>query len=185
MNNNSGFDRFVSIYKPRYYEGVYEMEKLLRAEDKVIGSFNARISQTLYDEFVQPASLQGVELFEDQLSIIPEAGQSLEERKQNILLHMLPARPITVRFMRELLKNALIPVTFDVAYSERIALVDGKLEDLTKARLRQLDYLLNVYLPANMGRKITINHPGEELNQFFKIRAGFVTTISTTIRNEG
>lgn len=184
MNNKAPFDRWVSVYKPRYYEGVYEMEKLLRAEDKVVGFFNSKISQTLYDEFVQPASVQGVELFEDQLSIIPETGQTLEERKQNILLHMLPARPITVRFMRDLLKNALLPVTFDVAYSERHAILTGKLEELTKARLRRLNYLLNVYLPANMGRKIEIHHPDEVVDQDFEIKADYVTTVSTIIRNE-
>ena len=184
MNNKEAFDRWVSVYKPRYYEGVYEMEKLLRAEDKVVGFFNSKISQTLYDEFVQPASVQGVELFEDQLSIIPETGQTLEERKQNILLHMLPAHPITVRFMRDLLKNALLPVTFDVAYSERRAILTGKLEELTKARLRRLNYLLNVYLPANMGRKIEIHHPDEVVDQDFEIKADYVTTVSTIIRNE-
>lgn len=184
MNNKEKFDRFVSIYKPKYYEGVYEMEKLLRAEDKIVGAFNEQISQTLFDEFVQPASVQGVELFEDQWSIIPETGQSLEERKRNILLHMLPARPITVRFMRELLKNALLPVTFDVEYSERLALVTGKLEELTKARLRQLEYLLNVYLPANMGRKVELHHPDELIDETLKAHAGFVTVVSTTIKSE-
>ena len=184
MNSKEEFDRWVSVYKPQYYEGVYEMEKLLKAEDRVFGSFNAKINQTLYDEFVEPASVQGVELFEDQLSIIPETGQTLEERKQNILLHMLPAHPITARFMRALFKQVLLPVTFDVAYSERVALVTGKLEDLTKARLRQLDYPFNVYLPANMGRKIQIHHPDEVVDQDFEIKADYVTTVSTIIRNE-
>ena len=184
MNSKEEFDRWVSVYKPQYYEGVYEMEKLLKAEDRVFGSFNAKINQTLYDEFVEPASVQGVELFEDQLSIIPETVQTLEERKQNILLHMLPAPPITARFMTALFKQVLLPVTFDVAYSERVALVTGKLEDLTKARLRQLDYLLNVYLPANMGRKIEIHHPDEVVDQDFEIKADYVTTVSTIIRNE-
>ena len=184
MNSKEEFDRWVSVYKPQYYEGVYEMEKLLRAEDRVFGSFNAKINQTLYDEFVEPASVQGVELFENQLSIIPETGQTLEERKQNILLHMLPAHPITARFMRALFKQVLLPVTFDVAYSERVALVTGKLEDLTKARLRQLDYLLNVYLPANMGRKIEIHHPDELIDETLKVHTGFVTVVSTTIKSE-
>ena len=184
MNSKEEFDRWVSVYKPQYYEGVYEMEKLLKAEDRIFGSFNAKINQTLYDEFVEPASVQGVELFEDQLSIIPETGQTLEERKQNILLHMLPAHPITARFMRALFKQVLLPVTFDVAYSERVALVTGKLEDLTNARLRHLFYLLNVYLPANMGRKIEIHHPDEVVDQDFEIKADYVTTVSTIIRNE-
>ena len=94
MNSKEEFDRWVSVYKPQYYEGVYEMEKLLRAEDRVFGSFNAKINQTLYDEFVEPASVQGVELFEDQLSIIPETGQTLEEPHRGASAGLLPRFPI-------------------------------------------------------------------------------------------
>ena len=30
MNSKEEFDRWVSVYKPQYYEGVYEMEAFIR-----------------------------------------------------------------------------------------------------------------------------------------------------------
>ena len=90
----------VSNFMPDYYKGVYEMEKLLEAEDFILGGVGKEQMRILYNEYVMPADLQGVQIFENQLGIVPDVGDSLEERKQTILIHMLPPQPITKKFMQ-------------------------------------------------------------------------------------
>lgn len=154
----------VSNYMPDYYKGVYEMEKLLEAEDFVLGGFGNEEMRTLYNEYVMPADLQGVQIFEDQLGIVPGSDETLDQRKQTILMHMLPPQPITVRFMRRFFKQMKLPVTFDVDYPARFAITNGKTglnnkDNLTPPQIRQVQYILNVYLPANMGKNIRIALP--------------------------
>lgn len=154
----------ASKYMPDYYNDVYEMVELMKAYDFVLGGFSEEETKILYNQFVLPADVRGVRIFEDQLSIVPEANQTLDERKQVILTRLMPPQPITVRFIRNLLKQLSLPVKFDVNYGKRIALLNGKISDdltdkdaLTAAQIRQLRYLMNIYLPANMGKNIQLN----------------------------
>ena len=149
----------VSNFMPDYYKGVYEMEKLLEAEDFILGGVGKEQMRILYNEYVMPADLQGVQIFENQLGIVPDVGDSLEERKQTILIHMLPPQPITKKFMQNFLKNMNLPVGFNVNHSERVAIINGERANLNDAKIKQLQYILNVYLPANMGKKIRLDLP--------------------------
>lgn len=179
----------VSNYMPDYYKGVYEMEKLLEAEDFVLGGFGSEEMQTLYNEYVIPADLQGVQIFEDQLGIVPSFDETLEQRKQTILIHMLPPQPITIRFMRRFLKQMKLPVTFDVNYAARLAITNGKTglnseDNLTSSQIRQIQYILNVYLPANMGKDIRIALPPQEASGLDYIGGKSVCHTWITIKSD-
>ena len=64
----------VSNFMPDYYKGVYEMEKLLEAEDFILGGVGKEQMRILYNEYVMPADLQGVQIFENQLGIVPDVA---------------------------------------------------------------------------------------------------------------
>lgn len=173
----------VSNFMPDYYKGVYEMEKLLEAEDFILGGVGKEQMRILYNEYVMPADLQGVQIFENQLGIVPDVGDSLEERKQTILIHMLPPQPITKKFMKIFLKNMNLPVGFNVNHSERVAIINGERANLNDAKIKQLQYILNVYLPANMGKKIRLDLPN--LKSSGMLYLGGAPVCSTKVQIKG
>ena len=72
-------------YMPDYYNGVYEMEELLKAQGKGLGKFDDDLNRTLFNQFVSKADEKGISVFEDQYGIVPEYGDSLELRRQRVL----------------------------------------------------------------------------------------------------
>ena len=80
-------------YMPNYYDGVYEMEELLKAQSKGLYQFDEKINRTLLNEFIIQADEKGISVFEDQAGIKPDSGASLETRRNNVLLRLLPPKP--------------------------------------------------------------------------------------------
>ena len=47
-------------YMPDYYNGVYEMEELLKAQGKGLGKFDDDLNRTLFNQFVSKADEKGI-----------------------------------------------------------------------------------------------------------------------------
>ncbi|MEB3365032.1 putative phage tail protein [Lactobacillus sp. R2/2] len=92
-------------YLPDYYDSVYEMKAIMHAQGGVLDEMDDRQMRTLLNEFVIQTDLRGISVFEDQIGVIPEPGDSLEDRQNRVLMRLLPPRPITIRYLRELLKR--------------------------------------------------------------------------------
>ena len=71
---------------PDYYDGVYEMEELLKAQSKGLYDFHQKSNPTLLNEFIIQADEKGISVFEDQAGIKPDSGANLETRRNNDLL---------------------------------------------------------------------------------------------------
>lgn len=52
---------------PDYYQGVYEMEELLKSESLTLKDLEDSHLRTLLNEFVSTADAKGISLFESQL----------------------------------------------------------------------------------------------------------------------
>jgi len=137
-------------YLPEYYDDVYEMQKLVAAEQVDFGNFDDLILRTLLNQFVIQADLEGISIFEDQLGIDANPNDSLETRRYNVLMRMLPPKPITLKYFKELLKTLDIPASVDVEYAVRNVIAKAKKSEISKDQIKRLKYLLNVYLPANL-----------------------------------
>ena len=59
-------------YMPDYYDSVYEMEELLKAQSKGLYQFDEKINRTLLNEFIVQADEKGISVFEDQAGIKPD-----------------------------------------------------------------------------------------------------------------
>lgn len=144
-------------YIPNYYDGVYEMEELLKAQSKGLFKFDQKINRTLLNEFIIKADEKGISVFEDQAGIKPEPGASLETRRNNVLLRLLPPKPLTVRYLNHLLDIMNLKANVSVDYPKRLALVEAKSTDIGLDKVNSIKYMLNITLPANMIYDIKIN----------------------------
>lgn len=142
-------------FKPDYYDGVLEMNALLDAEQPAFDSVEADVQRLLLNKFVMKADSDGLSIFEYELGIDTDLTRTLESRRYDILVRLLPARPITFKYLKDLLKSFNIPgEVFRGVVKETVTTV-SQWDDISWEQIHRLQYLLNVYLPANMVYSVT------------------------------
>ena len=144
-------------YMPDYYNGVYEMEELLKAQSKGLYQFDEKINRTLLNEFIIQADEKGISVFEDQAGIKPDSGASLETRRNNVLLRLLPPKPLTTRYLNHLLEIMNLKSKAKVDYAKHLAVVEAESTDVSADKVNSMKYVLNIALPATMIYDIKIN----------------------------
>ncbi len=144
-------------YMPDYYNGVYEMEELLKAQSKRLYQFDEKINRTLLNEFIIQADEKGISIFEDQAGIKPDSGASLETRRNNVLLRLLPPKPLTTRYLNHLLEIMNLKSKVRVDHAKHLAIVEAKSTDIKPDKVNSMKYMLNITLPATMIYDIKIN----------------------------
>ena len=166
MSNN------LMDYLPDYYDGVYEMEAIMHAQGGVLDEMDDRQMRTLLNEFVIQTDLRGISVFENQIGVIPEPGDSLQDRQNRVLMRLLPPRPITIRYLRELFKTLKIPAEISIFRPKREAVVEANKGEISDKQINNVKYILNVYLPANMIYQIQIKLPDAKISDQLKIGIG-------------
>lgn len=141
-------------YLPDYYDGVREMQRLMEAEQRMGDRFGDSEERLLMNQFVMQADSEGLALFEYQLGLLTNYTKSLESRQYDILMRILPPRPITIRYFRELIRSLDIPTVVDVDHIKSHIDTMSEAHDITPEQIKRLRYLLNVYLPVNMTYQI-------------------------------
>ncbi|MDN5988586.1 MAG: YmfQ family protein [Lactobacillus sp.] len=137
-------------YMPDYYNGVYEMEELLKAQSKGLYQFDEKINRTLLNEFIIQADEKGISVFENQYHITPDPSDTLEVRRQRLLMRVLPPQPITIRYLKGLFKSLKIPAFVDVDRARRKLTVISFNGELSREQQKLITLTLNCYLPANI-----------------------------------
>lgn len=137
-------------YMPHWYDGVYEMEELLKAQGASLSKFDSDRERTLFNEFVIKTDEKGISVFEDQYGIIPDPEDSLELRQQRVLMRMLPPQPITLRRLQQIFKSLQIPASLSRDVGKRLLKVTSWSGELSSSQQKLITLTLNCYLPANM-----------------------------------
>ena len=137
-------------YMPHWYDGVYEMEELLKAQGASLSKFDSDRERTLFNEFVIKTDEKGISVFEDQYGIIPDPEDSLELRQQRVLMRMLPPQPITLRRLQQIFKSLQIPASLSRDVGKRLLKVTSCSGELSSSQQKLITLTLNCYLPANM-----------------------------------
>ncbi|MDB6265145.1 DUF2313 domain-containing protein [Lactobacillus amylovorus] len=137
-------------YMPHWYDGVYEMEELLKAQGASLSKFDSDRERTLFNEFVIKTDEKGISVFEDQYGIIPDPEDSLELRQQRVLMRMLPPQPITLRRLQQIFKSLQIPASLSRDVGKRLLKVTSWDGELSSSQQKLITLTLNCYLPANM-----------------------------------
>ncbi|MDB1102812.1 putative phage tail protein [Lentilactobacillus parabuchneri] len=170
-------------YMPEYYEGVKEMVELLNSEQPTFDKQVDLMTRLLLNGFVMKADSQGLSIMEYELKIPTDLSKSLENRRYDILMRILPPHPITIKYFRELLKSFEISVDVEVDAVKDVLQAIGKYDDISKDQMDRLKYLLNVYVPANIDWSIlTTADADSQLSLFVGVGATYSVETSTNAR---
>lgn len=167
-------------YLPDYYDGVYEMEAIMHAQGDVLDRAEGEQFRLLLNQFVTQTDAKGISVFEDQVGIKPAPSDDLETRQNKVLMRLLPSRPITIGYLRDLFATLKIPATITVEHSKRDAIVEAKSAEIDSSQITNIKYLLNIYLPANMIYEIRVALNRAEISNDIKIGIGTWSKATTT-----
>lgn len=165
-------------YLPDYYDGVYEMEAIMHAQGDVLDRAESEQFRLLLNQFITQTDAKGISVFEDQVGIKPAPNDNLETRQNKVLMRLLPPRPITIGYLRDLFATLKIPATITVI--QRDAIVEAKSAEIDSSQIENIKYLLNIYLPANMIYEIRVALNRAEISKDIKIGIGTWSKATTT-----
>ena len=165
-------------YLPDYYNDVYEMQAIMNAQGDVLDKAESEQLRLLLNQFVTQTDAKGIAVFEDQVGIKPAPSDDLEARQNKVLMRLLPPRPITIWYLRDLFATLKIPATITVI--QRDAIVEAKGAEINSSQIENIKYLLNIYLPANMIYEIRVALNRAEIRSDFKVGLGMWSKATTT-----
>lgn len=148
---------YLLNYLPDYYNGVYEIEELLKAQGLALSEFDAEQEHALLNQFIVKADEKGIAVFEDEAGIKPEHGDDLETRRNRVLLRLLPPKPLTVRYLNHLMDFMNLKATVSVDSPKRLAVVQAKSLDINAQKVKSIKYMMNLCLPANMIYQVRVS----------------------------
>ncbi|WP_125685953.1 putative phage tail protein [Levilactobacillus fujinensis] len=148
-------------YLPDYYDKVVEMQKLMVGEQPVFDAVSEQADRILLNEFVMATDVDGLSMFENQFGMVASPTATVESRRYDILVRMLPPRPITIWYFKELVASFAIPamVVVDSVKSRIDTLSEAHV--ITAEQVERLKYLLNVYTPSNLEQHIRTSYDVE------------------------
>ena len=167
-------------YLPDYYNDVYEMQAIMRAQGGVLDKAESEQLRLLLNQFVTQTDAKGISVFEDQVGIKPAPNDDLETRQNKVLMRLLPPRPITIWYLRDLFATLKIPATITVI--QRDAIVEAKSAEINSSQIENIKYLLNIYLPANMIYEIRVALNRAEISNDIKIGIGTWSKATTAVQ---
>ena len=165
-------------YLPDYYNDVYEMQAIMNAQGDVLDKAESEQFRLLLNQFVTQTDAKGIAVFEDQVGIKAAPSDDLASRQNKVLMRLLPPRPITIWYLRDLFATLKIPATITVI--KRDAIVEAKSAEINSSQIENVKYLLNIYLPANMIYEIRVALNRAEIINDFKIGLGMWCKATTT-----
>ena len=167
-------------YLPDYYNDVYEMQAIMHAQGEVLDKAESEQFRLLLNQFVTQTDAKGISVFEDQVGIKPAPSDDLETRQNKVLMRLLPPRPITIGYLRDLFATLKIPATITVEHNKRDAIVEAKSAEIDSSQITNIKYLLNIYLPANMIYEIRVALNKAKISSDIKIGIGMWSKATTT-----
>jgi len=87
FEDNQNNYELIKSYYPRFYDRVYEMQEILKAQGKVLDIAEIAFEIVLNNMFINYMDYDSVASLEEFLSIIPASNQSLDDRKKVLTAH--------------------------------------------------------------------------------------------------
>lgn len=166
-------------YMSEFYDGVYEMEELLRAQGQALAANDKTQEQILDNQFVVTADETGVKAFEEQLGIVAKPAATLDERKQQIIVESAPPQPLTKNYLHSSSTNLFgMRVSFDIDTSQQTVTVYAT-GSITAVQAESLRNWLYHILPANMLLNVSISFATQnsDLQAFASVATSFKSSL--------
>lgn len=143
-------------YLPGFLAQVEDLARLTEAEQPELDGMQAAVDSVPDDFFMQSLSAEGVARWEKIMGVGAQPGESLEARRQRLVLKYSDQLPVTFRYMERWLKVVDARIALSVifyAYTIRAVIPPGVVNTL--ALTRQMRDMV----PANMVLEIGTNTP--------------------------
>lgn len=133
---------------PDYYNQVYDMAILVQIEQPLLDDLQKLIDQSRDNHYALVADEQGIAIFEKMLGITNVSSQDLETRRYTVIMQLLPPKPVTMSYIKELLSTLNINAKLTIDFTKFHVEVETHTTD--NAAMKRLSVLLRNLLPANM-----------------------------------
>ncbi|GHU85639.1 hypothetical protein FACS1894198_3860 [Clostridia bacterium] len=147
-------------YIPHILRNVLEYRAITEAEQVEIDRLWLNLEAALNDQFVSIAAISGIRRYEKILKIIPEADETLEERRFAILARFNETLPFTITKLRQQL-TALCGDDYKLTISGYSLELKLALND--KFQLMAIGEMLNREVPANMQISLDLKYNTYEI----------------------
>ena len=165
---------------PNFERKILEFKKIAGAEDMFISDADFERQRVLANQFVLTADANGLSMFENLYGIIPQSTDSLELRRERILIRIQLQPPYTVKFLKLQLDKIIgkgqyeLDIDYDKfeisigsvaknqTYAQEISIIMGKILPcnmryittplvLAKMLLGETDFLINIIQNYRLG----------------------------------
>lgn len=147
MSQTYKAERLKSLL-PDYYDDVLDMQYLMQAEQFLIDDLAQVIDEEQRNQFVLTANERGIEVWETLVGLDNIGALDLETRRYNVLTKLLPPKPITIRYLREVVRLLNIEAVLKVDGPKFH--VDVEVVTTDPQAVKRLTNLLEGLVPANM-----------------------------------
>lgn len=101
FENNQNNYELIKSYYPRFYDRIYEMQEILKAQGKILDMAEIAFEIVLNNMFINYMDYDAVASLEEFLSIIPASNQTLDDRKKVLTAHFRGYGKISASVIKE------------------------------------------------------------------------------------
>lgn len=135
---------------PHYERKILEFQKIAGAEDMFISDADFERQRVLANQFVLTADANGLSMFENLYGIIPQSTDSLELRRERILIRIQLQPPYTVKFLKLQLDKIIGKEQYElnIDYDKFEISIGSVAKNQTYAQ--EISIIMGKILPCNM-----------------------------------
>lgn len=135
---------------PNFERKILEFQKIAGAEDMFISDADFERQRVLANQFVLTADANGLSMFENLYGIIPQSTDSLELRRERILIRIQLQPPYTVKFLKLQLDKIIGKGQYelDIDYDKFEISIGSVAKNQTYAQ--EISIIMGKILPCNM-----------------------------------
>lgn len=140
----------ISKNQPHYEREIFEFKEIARVESAQLDSADTQREKIFLNQFVLTADADGLAMFENLYNIISEPTDTLEFRRERILLCIQLQPPFTLRYLKQQLDKIIGAgkYTVDIDYNNYTLTVNSAAENQSYAQ--EVAVVIGKIKPANI-----------------------------------
>ena len=135
-------------YYPPIIKQIKEIQQIAKAEDKEFLKLAHESENVINNMFISTSNEEGVKRFEKLLGIIPDNGRTLEERRQDVIIHM--NTPCTYRTLLNKLEVLYGAGNYEISRDLKNYSINVVVHSELRGQKKALETMLDYFLPMNI-----------------------------------
>lgn len=170
-------------YLPPFMQSFKEIQEICRVENARVNEIDKDIARLLDEAFISDCDGYGIRKYENMLGILPEAADSLEDRKARVLVRWNDFIPYTFRALVQRLNTYCGVNNYDLEcdFENYELMISTHLTHPTA--VRELEKTIDRMVPLNMHYE-TLNDIYHEINAVVYGAGAAIAGIQSTITTE-